>query len=71
MQKYEETHQFFIGREKGRKKKKAVEKCSNKWIKVQSIGRAAMETTGGVIDAVLESTQSSSEVATSGKLKGI
>ena len=34
MQKYEETHQFVINREcERKKKKKAVEKCSNRWSK--------------------------------------
>ena len=46
MQKYEETYQFVIRRECERKKKKAVEKCSNCWSKSAENGRAEMKATG-------------------------
>ena len=46
MQKYEETHQFVISRECERKKKKIVEKCSNRWRKSAENGRAEMKTIG-------------------------
>ena len=65
--KYEETHQFVINRKRERKKKNAA----ISGIKVQSIGKAEMNSTSLVIDADWRYTQSSSEVATSGRLKGI
>ena len=71
MQKYEETHQFVISRECGRKKKKQKENAAIGGVKVQFKWQGRNESNWLINVAVLGFAQSSYEVTTSGKLKEI
>ena len=71
MQKYEETHQFVISRECGRKKKKQKKIAASGGVKMQFKWHSRNESNRLIDVAVLGFAQSSYEVSTSGKLKEI